>query len=848
MIAHAHAMTSADHAATGNGAIVVATDGRTLPLVATELHADACGGLARVVLVQTFTNPHAEPLRVTYQVPLPADAAVSGYRFRIGEREIVGEVDRKDRARERFEQALVEGHTAALLEEERSSLFTQELGNIPPSATLVLELQIDQKLAWIAERNGGWEWRFPTVVAPRYLGAPGRVADAAAVTTHTTLDALPVKTTLALAIRDGIEGRAPESPSHALKVGRGLVGTAVTLAEGGALLDRDVVVRWPVAQAAAGASLDRARPPVAHARTDQAFGLLTLVPPKADSPTPSLPRDLVVLLDTSGSMHGEPIDQAKRLATALVDRLGDRDRLELIEFSTERRAWKWGAVAATAANRDDAKRWLASLRAGGGTEMRSGILAALASLRGEAQRQVVLVTDGLIGFESQIVGEISQRLPAGCRVHTVGIGSAVNRSLTMPAARAGRGCEIVIGIGEDPERAIGRILAHTSAPIVVDVELGGDALVGHAPQHLPDLMAGAPALVGVQLRPAGGTLTVRGRTPVGSWEQRLTVPPLEPGEGSPAITALFGRERVEDLELRIAAGEEQSALDREIAECGLAFQISTRLTSWVAIDREVTVDPNAPTRHETIPHALPHGMSAIGLGLRAPDGSAAIGAFASTMAGAPVVSPMPIAAAPKTHGFLQAAVRAVNKVLGAAAPPPPAAAAPTQPGPAMPGRAAPPAAGGGGAGEARKKKEEPRLIARQARRTQQSSTGERAEAQGRGSANDELDDEAPRDGIARELAATSVRRLAGRMQRTDDRLVFELEVPAEGLLWQLGDALELQLDDGTRVRVAVDHAHSTRDGHYTGSVRVRVSCTAPSTPHAIVAVHVLGEQPLVITL
>ncbi|HWB75512.1 MAG TPA: VIT domain-containing protein [Nannocystaceae bacterium] len=828
-------MTSSDHTRS-NGAILVSADGRTLPLSATELHADACGGLARVELVQTFTNPYAEPLHVTYQVPLPADAAVSGYRFRVGEREIVGEVDRKDRARERFEQAIVEGHTAALLEQDRSSLFTQEIGNIPPGAALVVELRIDQKLAWVAERGGGWEWRFPTVVAPRYLGAAGRVGDAAKVTTHTTLDAVPVKMKLALTIRDGIEGRAPESPSHALSSSRALVGTAVALAEGGAALDRDVVVRWAVAQPAPDARLDRARPPVTHARTDQAFGLLTLVPPTSNVVTPVLPRDLVVLLDTSGSMHGEPIDQAKRLATALVDRLGDRDRIDLIEFSTAPRAWKNLPVAATAANRSEAKRWIASLRASGGTEMRSGILSALATLRPEAQRQVVLVTDGLIGFESEIVGEIARRLPKGCRVHTVGIGSSVNRSLTMPAARAGRGCEIVIGIGEDPERAIDRMLAHTSAPIVVDVELSGDALVEHAPHHLPDLMGGAPAIVALRLKPEGGHLVARGRTEVGSWEQRITVPPTEPGEGSAAITALFGRERVEDLELRIAAGEAQHALDHEIVAYGLAFQISTRLTSWVAIDREVTIDPNAPTRHETMPQSLPHGMSAIGLGLRpeAPS-AAATGAYAMAM-------PMQgEAEAPKSDGVLRSVVRAIQRIASPAAPPPPAAARPSAP---APGRAAPPPAEG--AGPKKRKEmaddERPVLIARARRRPQleQRNAPEPSPA------------DSDEQSFDLELGAAIVhapRTIAGRMIKgTDDRLVFEIDVPADGLQWQLGDTIELVLQDGTRVAVPIDRDHCTRDGHYTGGVRLRVACTAPAQAQAIVAVHVLGEAPLVITL
>src|SRR5688572_18505357 len=144
-----------------SGGRLVSADGRQLPLLSTGLRAEARGGLCRVVLEQRFQNPYAEPLSVTYQMPLPADGAVSGYAFVLGDKRIAGEVDRKAAARERFERAIIEGRTAGIVEQDRSSLFTQELGNLPPGAPLTAELTIDQKLGWLPE--GAWEWRFPTV-------------------------------------------------------------------------------------------------------------------------------------------------------------------------------------------------------------------------------------------------------------------------------------------------------------------------------------------------------------------------------------------------------------------------------------------------------------------------------------------------------------------------------------------------------------------------------------------------------------------------------------------------------------------------------------------------------------
>jgi Ca-activated chloride channel family protein len=590
-------------------------DGRTLPLQGATLRVDACGGLARVVLEQRFRNPHPEPLHVTYLLPLPVDGAVSGFAFRIGERRVVGEVDRRAAARERFEEAILEGRTAALLEQDRANLFSQELGNIPPGAEVVAELTIDQRLRWFD--TGAWEWRFPTVVGPRYLGAEGHVPDAARVTADVAEAPPPVRIALSLLIRDGVTtGRAPESPSHAIRAGRRDDGLEVGLAHpDGAALDQDLVVRWPVATPAAGLALDMGRPPAGAPHGDVvAYGLLTLVPPAASELTRTFPRDLIVLLDTSGSMSGAPLAQARAVVAALIESLGNADRLELIAFADRPRRWRARPVSATAAVRAETRRWLDGLEAGGATEMGQGIAEALRPLRPDAQRQVVLVTDGLVGFEREIVAAVARDLPTGSRLHAVGVGSTVNRGLTAPVARAGRGAEVLVGLDEDAAEVARRLVGRTRAPLLTDLALEGSALLDHAPARLPDLLAGGPAMIGVRLRPEGGDLRVRGWTPAGAWEAAVDVPVLDSGKGSAAVVTLYGREAVEDLELRAACGD--TAVDAAIERLGLAFQIATRLTSWVAVSEEPAVDPTQPSRRERMPHALPAGLSVEGLGLR----------------------------------------------------------------------------------------------------------------------------------------------------------------------------------------------------------------------------------------
>jgi Ca-activated chloride channel family protein len=584
------------------GAEVVTADGRSLPLVSATLRGTARGGIARLVLEQRFENRHAETLHVTYRMPLPADGAVSGYAFVIAGRTIVGRVQRRREAREQFERAVAAGHTAALLEQERADIFTQSIGNLPAGEALIARITVDQRLTWLAE--GEWELRFPTVIGPRYVAADDRPEDVRGTRVETTPGAVAARIQIAIAVADELAaGRAPSSPSHALATGPDGVTELRDVA--GARLDRDLVLRWPVAGPTTGVSLAVTRPE----RGDDCFGLVTIVPPAPAARPRALARDLIVLVDTSGSMDGAPLAKAKQVIALLIESLGDADRLELIAFSSQPRRYKRAPVAATRGEKQAAIRWLRGLSAGGGTEMRSAVTAALQALRPDAQRQVVIATDGYIGGEDRLVAALHAGLPAGCRLHFVGIGSSVNRSLATAMARAGRGAEVICDLDGDPERAARRLLDRTRSPVVTDITLDGSAVIARAPDAVPDVYAGSPVVAAVQL--GAGELVVRGRTADGDWERRLRVGMPRPGDGDPAIAALFGRERVADLEARRFGGE---STDDEVERIGLAFQIATRLTPFIAVDESRTVRP--AVHHESMPQELPYGTTAAAFGLR----------------------------------------------------------------------------------------------------------------------------------------------------------------------------------------------------------------------------------------
>lgn len=761
-----------------SGGRLVAPDGRELPLRSATLRSEARAGLARTLVVQHFVNVHREPLSVTYQLPLPADGAVSGFSFDIAGERVVGVIEGRARARERYEEALIEGRTAALLEEDRSSLFTQEVGNIPPGGDVRIEIVVDHPLKWLSE--GSWQWRFPTVVAPRYLGAAGSVADAERIEVDVSLGDVGAQCRLELEVRDALSpGGRISSTSHSLTVRHSETHAAsVGLAsDSGALLDRDVVVEWPVALPAVGVEVDVARPAESHARSNSAFALLTLVPPRLLSEP--LPRDLIVLLDTSGSMGGEPLDQAKRVVGTLIRGLEPCDRIELIEFSMRPRRFHPGPLEATPRHKAEALAWLQALSAAGGTEMHSGIVEALTPLRPEAQRQVLLVTDGLIGAEERIVAEVLERLPQGSRVHTLGIGSGVNRSLTGPVARAGRGSEHIAELGGNVEAVVERVLAQLERPVLVDLELSGSALRSLAGTRLPDLMAGSPALLAVEVDPEGGELELCGRTRDGVWRERVLVPARAKGEGSPALPVLYARERVEDLEMCIAANARRDELERDIERHGLDFGISTRLTSWVAVSQETSVDPTRPTRRVTQPQALPHGMSVAGLGLRAARPFAA----RAPMPAAPMLA----APAPAAYGP-PPVQRKLARGIGA---PPRSRPVADEPGffERVKGilRPSPAAAKGS-------EPSEPSPVSRAVEGSVESLLG----------------------------ANTNRLVLKGRVAFQNPRFVV-IEASVEvGFAWSLPEHAELELSDGQRVTLAIVKKSSTASGHFRGGETLRL--------------------------
>ncbi|NWG12555.1 MAG: VWA domain-containing protein, partial [Acidobacteria bacterium] len=544
--------------------------------------------------------PYEEPLEVLYTLPLPAGGAVTGYTIRLGKRVIRGEVRKRAEAQEEYRKALLDGRFASLLEQERADTFTQKLGCLPPGETAGVEIEVVQLLAFLPEDGSGpgrWEYRFPTVAGVRYEGAPGRVPDAEKLDVNRADGAgTPVKLEASLLIMDGPGGDTrPQAPGREVILEESDGGVRVSLSEG-MKLDRDLVIRWSALQQDVGVRMVEGK---GLPCDDGRYALITLTPPA--SVQKGLARDLTILIDASGSMSGRPISRAKLVVEELLGSLDPGDRFEILAFASDVKRLVSGPVDASPDNIRGALAALRQLEAGGATEMARAVVEALKPLRPDSQRQVVLITDGYIGFESEVIGEILRRLVPGARLHAVGVGSAPNRSLTRGAARAGRGIEILVGDDGDARAASRRLLQATVRPVLTDLEVGGTALVTFAPGRPQDVLQGQPLVLLAELAATGGMLEIKGRQAgaPGIWRHRVEIPERPEqarGDGRRATTlplgALFGREAIEDLELEVAAAP--SERERARLEEGIEslppqprLALAARLDSDGLPDREL---------------------------------------------------------------------------------------------------------------------------------------------------------------------------------------------------------------------------------------------------------------------
>ena len=626
---------------------------QVFPLKQTEVKAKIAGNISRVEVVQKFENPFPESLEAVYVFPLPDEAAVDDMEIKIGDRTIKADIKRRDEAVEIYQKARQEGRTAGLLEQERDNIFTQSLANIKPGEKIEVRIRYTESLKFV---GGDYEFVFPTVVGPRYISRNTTDAD------RINPPVLPPGTrsgqdiAVSVEIDAGVAIGDVRSTSHQITTDRSGNIVRVQLANADTIPNKDLILRYRVAGENTQATV--------LTQSDQRGGHFAtyLIPALNYKTNEIVPKEVVFLMDTSGSQQGEPLVKSKELMRRFIQGLNPNDTFTIIDFANTAQALSTTPLANTAANRQSAINYIEKLQANGGSELLNGIQAVMnfPVTKAGMLRSIVLITDGYIGNDKEVLALVQRSLKPGNRLYSFGVGGSVNRFLLNRLAQVGRGTSQVIRQDEPSAEAAEKFFRQINSPVLTDIQISWEGM-GEKPEIYPiappDLFASQPlVLFGRKGDRAIGQLRIRGTLAGGkAYEQVLPVNFAQSGGrqrestsvaatatdfGNSAVAQLWGRSRIQDLMNQMFGGETKSLVE-SVTNTALTYRLLSEYTAFVAVSEEVRVEPDGTRRRVQVPVEVPQGVRYEGI-------FESEGAIDQTRGGTRVrtLAPSPVTAAP----------------------------------------------------------------------------------------------------------------------------------------------------------------------------------------------------------
>ena len=613
---------------------VVGRDGKSLgacPLKHTDVRAEISGFLSRVRVRQEFVNNFSEPVEAVYVFPLPQAAAVDDMTMHIGERVVKGKIMKREEAREVYEAAKSNGQIASLLDQERPNIFTQAVANILQGEKIVIEISYVETLKY---EDGSYEFVFPMVVGPRYIpgGATGQTGGGYAPDTNQVPDGskitpMPAKDraghdiSVSVILDAGVPVETVQSKSHQIdSMMLSSNSYHVRLKNEKTIPNKDFILKYDVA----GKKIEDAV--LTHRGEKGGYFTLILQPPDKVNSQDVTPKEIVFVLDTSGSMSGFPIEKAKEAMKLALDGLHPQDTFNLITFAGDTHVLFEKPVPASEENLRKAQEFLASRNGGGGTEMMKAIKTALEPSDSQQHIRIVcFMTDGYVGNDMAIVGEIQKHPNA--RVFSFGIGSSVNRYLLDKMAEEGRGEVEYVALNDDGSAAARRFHERVRSPLLTDISLdfGGLRAADVYPKRINDLFSAKPVIIHGRFTEAGGgAIRLKGKSFGREIVREIPVnfPASEPNHDT--LATLWARTRIDDLMSQDYAGVQNGNAKAEVKDTitnlGIEYRLMTQFTSFVAVEERVVTDGGQPRRIE-VPVEMPEGVSREGVFGQVYDGS-----------------------------------------------------------------------------------------------------------------------------------------------------------------------------------------------------------------------------------
>lgn len=572
-------------------------------LLETDVNFDISGMIVRAKVIQRFKNTSSLWTEGVYVFPLPENAAVDHFKLHIGERQIEGKIQERTQARKTYEIAKNDGRQAGLVEQQRANVFTTKLANIAPGEEITVEIEYQQTLEY---KDGSYRLRFPMVIGPRFQATSdlntrnNNDTDVSTVIAETRVN--PVY--LHASLDAGVPLSNLASSYHAIDIRQTDAHRySIALADDKVFADRDFELVW---------TPELSHQPQTAIFTEQhdgyEYALISVLPPKLESLGQQLlPRDVVFILDVSGSMSGTSIEQARASLIQALGRLQPQDRFNIIWFNDRSERLYPRAMPASDNNIQQASIIINSLTADGGTVMLPALALALNEQAELSRvRQIIFLTDGNVDNEQALFGLIKKQLGDN-RLFTIGIGSAPNSHFMRKAARAGRGSFTYIGDIDEVQQKTNALLEKLESPALVNIDMRVEGLDLEAfPAPVPDLYLDEPLTVLIRGKQLGKRITLYGDYGESNWQQQLA---LSGSINHPGIRTAWARNKIASLLQQHHDADtenDRDAIKNQVIQTSIEHHLVSRFTSLVAVD-VTPVNNSGLLISEKLKTSLPHG-------------------------------------------------------------------------------------------------------------------------------------------------------------------------------------------------------------------------------------------------
>ena len=626
----------------GEGSLVINDKGKPIvcPLEHTDVIADISGYIGKVTVVQRFKNELDHPIEAEYIFPLPEMAAVDSMVMQIGDKTIRSVIKEREEATKIYEKAKKEGKRAALLNQERPNIFTQHVANIMPGDKIEIKITYVENIKF---EDGIYEFVFPMVSGPRYMPKPELSDEPMTKTEETTLNSEQKETgwevdkarvpepklnppiipegmraghdiSLKVNINSPVAIKDVNSRLHKVKTTKkDDKNYTIELDSSDNIPNRDFILNYTSASKKVEEGI------ICHT-DDKKSGFFSLViqPPAKPSTSIITPKEMIFVVDDSGSQSGRPIEKCKETMKYCIEKMNPDDTFNVISFSNTTIKLFDFPQKNNERTRKKALDFINARTGRGGTEMKPAIIEALTGSDPERLRIVTMMTDGYIGNDMSISQLVSENI-GNARMFVFGNGNGVNRYLITKMAKLGRGESVIVDLNKSGEEVANDFYKKIGCPLMTDVKADWGTLpVSEVlPEGQPDLFSEKPLIFsGRYTKGASGVLTLTGNSAGRPFTKKIEVKFPDKEESNEAIMSFWARKKIEsvmDTDLKgIENGNPKDDVKKEIIKLGLDYNLVTQYTSFVAVEDKVVNKSGKSEKIET-PTEMPDGVSYEGI-------------------------------------------------------------------------------------------------------------------------------------------------------------------------------------------------------------------------------------------